>query len=112
MLALLLSALISSCHHLLSYLLTETLAFLDLQIVTDADVISLLFAIENEFEMDITSDDNNSFKIEFKHPMMKYILRDWSNAKQMLAEGLISEEQYSYWKATRPGYTKPIFDED
>lgn len=87
-------------------------SFLDLQIVTDADVISLLFAIEDSFEMDITSEDNNAFKIEFKHPMMKYILRDWLNAKQMLAEGVISEEQYSYWKATRPGYIKPIFDED
>lgn len=87
-------------------------AFLDLQIVTDADVITLLFAIEDAFELDITSEDNNSFKIEFKHPMMKYILRDWSNAKQMLDEGLLNEDQYRYWKAVRPSQTKPIFDED
>ena len=80
--------------------------FLELKIVTDSDVLPLLFAIDNEFEIEITSDDNKTFKMEFKDPMLNHFLRDWQSIKQLAELGRVSSEDYELWKNMRPSYTK------
>ena len=80
--------------------------FLELKIVTDSDVLPLLFAIDNEFEIEITSDDNKTFKMEFKEPMLNHFLRDWQSIKQLAELGRVSSEDYELWKNMRSSYTK------
>ena len=80
--------------------------FLELKIVTDSDVLPLLFAIDNEFEIEITSDDNKTFKMEFKDPMLNHFLRDWQSIKQLAELGRVSSEDYELWKNMRSSYTK------
>ena len=72
--------------------------FLELKIVTDSDVLPLLFAIDNEFEIEITSDDNMTFKMVFKEPMLNHFLRDWQSIKQLAELGRVSPEDYELWK--------------
>lgn len=80
--------------------------FLELKIVTDSDVLPLLFAIDNEFEIEITSDDNMTFKMEFKDPMLNHFLRDWQSIKQLAELGRVSPEDYELWKNMRSSYSK------
>ena len=80
--------------------------FLELKIVTDSDVLPLLFAIDNEFEIEITSDDNKTFKMEFKEPMLNHFLRDWQSIKQLAELGRVSPEDYELWKNMRSSYSK------
>lgn len=80
--------------------------FLELKIVTDSDVLPLLFAIDNEFEIEITSDDNMTFKMEFKEPMLNHFLRDWQSIKQLAELGRVSPEDYELWKNMRSSYSK------
>ena len=80
--------------------------FLELKIVTDSDVLPLLFAIDNEFEIEITSDDNMTFKMEFKEPMLNHFLRDWQSIKQLAELGRVSPEDYELWKNMRSSFSK------
>ncbi|MEE1035230.1 MAG: helix-turn-helix transcriptional regulator [Agathobacter sp.] len=80
--------------------------FLELKIVTDSDVLPLLFAIDNEFEIEITSDDDMTFKMEFKEPMLNHFLRDWQSIKQLAELGRVSPEDYELWKNMRSSYSK------
>ena len=43
--------------------------FFELKIVTDSDILPLLFAIDDAFEIEITSDASKTFKMEFKEPL-------------------------------------------
>ena len=80
--------------------------FLELKIVTDSDVLPLLFAIDNEYEIEISSDDNMTFKMEFKEPMLNHFLRDWQSIKQLAELGRVSPEDYELWKNMRSSYSK------
>lgn len=80
--------------------------FIDLKIVTDSDVLPLLFAIDEVFDIEITSDDNKTFKMEFKEPMLNHFLRDWQSIKQLSEIGGVSPEDYELWKNMRSSYTK------
>ncbi|MFR9193588.1 MAG: helix-turn-helix domain-containing protein [Anaerovoracaceae bacterium] len=82
--------------------------FIDTHISTDSDVLPLLFAIDEVFEVEITSDDNKTFKMNFKEPMLNYFLRDWQSMKQLLSVGGVSEDDYEMWKKVRSTYTKVI----
>lgn len=82
--------------------------FIDLKIVTDSDVLPLLFAIDEVFDIEITSDDNKTFKMEFKEPMLNHFLRDWQSIKQLSEIGGVSPEDYELWKNMRSSYTKTI----
>ena len=82
--------------------------FIDTHISTDSDVLPLLFAIDEVFEVEITSDDNKTFKMNFKEPMLNYFLRDWQSMKQLLSVGGVSEDDYEMWKKMRSTYTKVI----
>lgn len=82
--------------------------FIDTHISTDSDVLPLLFAIDEVFEVEITSDDSKTFKMNFKEPMLNYFLRDWQSMKQLLSVGGVSEDDYEMWKKMRSIYTKVI----
>lgn len=82
--------------------------FIDLKIVTDSDVLPLLFAIDEVFDIEITSDDNKTFKMEFKEPMLNHFLRDWQSIKQLSEIGGVSPDNYELWKNMRSSYTKTI----
>ena len=82
--------------------------FIDLKIVIDSDVLPLLFAIDEVFDIEITSDDNKTFKMEFKEPMLNHFLRDWQSIKQLSEIGGVSPEDYELWKNMRSSYTKTI----
>jgi transcriptional regulator with XRE-family HTH domain len=84
--------------------------FLDYKIVTDSDVLPLLFAIDEVFEIKITSDDNTTFKMEFKESMLNHFLRDWQSMKQLAEIGGVSDGDYQTWKKMRSSYTKVIKD--
>ena len=83
-------------------------AFLDLSIFTDADVMPLLFAIDDAFGVNILSDDGKSFQLEFKEPMLNYMLQEWQGIQKLYEAGGISDEDYRLWKLRRPTYIKPI----
>ena len=80
--------------------------FFELKIVTDSDILPLLFAIDDAFEIEITSDDSKTFKMEFKEPLLNHFLRDWQSIKQLYEIGGVSEDDYKMWKAMRSSYTK------
>ena len=80
--------------------------FFELKIVTDSDILPLLFAIDDAFEIEITSDDSKTFKMEFKEPLLNHFLRDWQSIKQLSEIGGVSEDDYKMWKAMRSSYTK------
>ena len=85
--------------------------FLELKVVTDSDVLPLLFAIDNVFEIEITSDDNKTFKMEFKEPMLNHFLRDWQSIKQLTELGRVRPEDYELWKNMRSSYTKAYIED-
>ena len=62
--------------------------------------------VDNEFEIEITSDDNMTFKMEFKEPMLNHFLRDWQSIKQLAELGRVSPEDYELWKNMRSSYSK------
>lgn len=80
--------------------------FLEIRVNRTSDMLPLLFAIDEKYEIKITSDDNQTFKIEFEDPAINYFLRDWQSAKEMYALGLISHEDYDLWKNMRSSYRK------
>jgi len=82
--------------------------FLDLKIVTDSDIIPLLFAIDEEFEIKITTEDNKTFRMEFEHPFLNYFLRDWQSAKELVELGGIHPDDYAMWKKLRSSCTQVI----
>lgn len=84
--------------------------FLNLKISTDSDILPLLFAIDEVFDIEITSDDNETFKMNFKEPMLNYFLRDWRNMKQLSEVGGVGEKDYNIWKKMRSSYTKVAKD--
>ena len=50
--------------------------------------------------------DNMTFKMEFKEPMLNHFLRDWQSIKQLAELGRVSPEDYELWKNMRSSYTK------
>ena len=57
--------------------------FVDLHISTDSDILPLLFAIDEVFEMQISSENNETFYIEFKEPLVNHFLREWQSLKEL-----------------------------
>lgn len=82
--------------------------FIELKIVTDSDILPLLFAIDETFEIKITSDDNEKFRMEFEHPLLNHFLRDWQSAKELVEIGGIHPDDYAFWKKMRSSYTQVI----
>lgn len=82
--------------------------FVDLHISTDSDIIPLLFAIDEVFEMEISSEDNATFYIEFKEPVINHFLREWQSLKELNKIGKTSKEDYDLWKSMRSSRTKVI----
>jgi transcriptional regulator with XRE-family HTH domain len=82
--------------------------FLDLHIVTDSDILPLLFAIDEAFEIEISSSDNETFHMTFKEPLLNYFLREWQSVKAVSKLGEISREDYELWKSMRSSMTKAI----
>ena len=79
--------------------------FLDLSIVTDADVMPLLFEIDKTFPLKITEIDGIP-AIQFEHEYFHRFLKSWKAMKEMVAEGVMPEENYELWKDTLPGKAK------
>ena len=85
--------------------------FLDFTIVTDADVMPLLFAIDEEFPLTITEIDGVP-AVQFEHEYFHRFLRSWKAMKEMVEEGVMPLENYELWKDTIPGRVKPDFDDE
>ena len=85
--------------------------FLDLRIVTDADVMPLLFAIDEEFPLTIAEIDGVP-AVQFEHENFHKFLRSWKAMKEMVEEGVMPLENYELWKDTIPGRVKPDFGEE
>lgn len=82
--------------------------FVDLHISTDSDILPLLFAIDEVFEMQISSENNETFYIEFKEPLVNHFLREWQSLKELNKLGEVSKEDYDIWKSMRSSRTKVI----
>ena len=82
--------------------------FVDLHISTDSDILPLLFAIDEVFEMQISSENNETFYIEFKEPLVNHFLREWQSLKELNKLGEVSKEDYDVWKSMRSSRTKVI----
>jgi len=93
-----------------SVLGTPMNTFLDLRIVTDADVMPLLFAIDEEFPLTITEVDGIP-AIQFNHENFHIFLRSWKAMKEMVAEGVMPVENYELWKSSMPGRVHPVIEE-
>lgn len=89
----------------LGYSLNE---FLDIEMNHDCDAFPLLFAIDEKFEITITSDDNVTFKMEFENPYLNHFLKDWQSIKELVEIGKVSQEDYEIWKKMRSGFIKQL----
>ena len=89
-----------------SVLGTPMNTFLDLRIVTDSDVMPLLFAIDEEFPLTIVDVDGVP-SIQFEHEYFHRFLRSWKAMKEMVAEGVMPVENYEFWKDAMPGRVRP-----
>lgn len=82
--------------------------FLDIRVNIDSDVLPLLFAIDDVFNIEITSDSNGTFRLAFTDSMLNHFLRDWQSIKELAEIGRVNDEDYDLWKKMRSSYTKAI----
>lgn len=81
--------------------------FLDFEFNKDGDVFPLLFAIDEAFPLKIIDVDGTP-AIQFTDKNFDLFLRDWQSLKEMIEAGVETQDNYEFWKAMRPGYTKII----
>lgn len=77
--------------------------FIELKIRSYSDIIPLLFAVDEAVEMNVVSEDNVTFRLEFKDELLDTFLRDWQSVKQMAKSGQLSDSDYQVWKHMRTG---------
>lgn len=77
----------------------------EFDIETDGDVLPLLFAIDDVFEVSVKDVDGEP-GIFFSNKSLIQFLKDWQAMKKLLASGSQTQDNYEIWKTIRPSVTK------
>ena len=79
-------------------------SLVEFDIEADGDVLPLLFAIDETFEVSIKDKDGEG--LFFTNKNLIQFFRDWQAMKELLASGSQTPDNYEIWKTIRPSVTK------
>ena len=77
----------------------------EFDIEADGDVLPLLFAIDEKFDVSLKDIDGEP-GIFFSDKNLVQFLKDWQAMKELLASGSQTQDNYEIWKTIRPSVTK------
>ena len=77
----------------------------EFDIEADGDVLPLLFAIDEKFDVSLNDIDGEP-GIFFSDKNLVQFLKDWQAMKELLASGSQTQDNYEIWKTIRPSVTK------
>lgn len=80
-------------------------SFVEFDIEADVDVLPLLFAIYEVFDVSIKDVDGDP-GIFFSSKSLIQFLKDWQSMKESLSSGSQTQDNYEIWKTIRPSVTK------
>ena len=80
-------------------------SLVEFDIESDGDVLPLLFAIDEVFDVSIKDVDGEP-GIFFSNKSLIQFLKDWQAMKELLASGSQTPDNYEIWKTIRPSVTK------
>ena len=80
-------------------------SLVEFNIEADGDVLPLLFAIDDVFEVSVKDVDGYP-GIFFSNKSLIQFLKDWQAMKELLASGNQTQDNYEIWKTIRPSVTK------
>lgn len=82
-------------------------SLMEFDIVGDGDILPLLFAIDEHFEITIKEIDDKPGMF-FENKSLIQFLKDWQAMKELLEMGSQTTDNYNIWKTIRPSVTKLI----
>ena len=80
-------------------------SLVEFDIEADGDVLPLLFAIDEVFDVSIRDIDGKPGMF-FSNKSLIQFLKDWQAMKELLASGSQTPDNYEIWKTIRPSVTK------
>ena len=80
-------------------------SLMELDIEADGDVLPLLFAIDEAFDISIKDLDGEP-GIFFSNKNLVQFLKDWQAMKELLDNGIHTQDNYEIWKTIRLSVTK------
>jgi transcriptional regulator with XRE-family HTH domain len=85
-------------------------ALAEFDIEADGDVIPLLFAIDEVFDISLKDADGEPGMF-FNNKNLVQFLKDWQAMKELLASGQQTTDNYDIWKTIRPSVTKVVHED-
>lgn len=85
-------------------------ALAEFDIEADGDVIPLLFAIDEVFDISLKDVDGEPGMF-FNNKNLVQFLKDWQAMKELLASGQQTTNNYDIWKTIRPSVTKVVHED-
>ena len=86
-------------------------SLVEFDIKADGDVLPLLFAIDEVFEISLKDADGEPV-MSFDNKSLIQFLKDWQAMKELLASGQQTSDNYDIWKTIRPSVTKVINEDN
>lgn len=85
-------------------------ALAEFDIEADGDVIPILFAIDEVFDISLKDVDGEPGMF-FNNKNLVQFLKDWQAMKELLASGQQTTDNYDIWKTIRPSVTKVVHED-
>ena len=85
-------------------------ALAEFDIEADGDVLPLLFAIDEVFDISLKDVDGQPGMF-FDNKNLVQFLKDWQAMKELLASGQQTNDNYDIWKTIRPSVTKVVHED-
>src|SRR5574344_1292138 len=85
-------------------------ALAEFDIEADGDVLPLLFAIDEVFDISLKDVDGQPGMF-FNNKNLVQFLKDWQAMKELLASGQQTTDNYDIWKTIRPSVTKVVHED-
>ena len=85
-------------------------ALVEFDIEADGDVLPLLFAIDEVFDISLKEVDGEPGMF-FNNKSLIQFLKDWQAMKELLASGSQTADNYEIWKTIRPSVTKVVHED-
>lgn len=85
-------------------------SLVEFDIETDGDILPLLFAIDETFNITIKEIDGKPGMF-FDNKSLIQFLKDWQAMKELLEMGSQTTDNYDIWKTIRPSVTKLIHED-
>lgn len=85
-------------------------ALAEFDIEADGDVLPLLFAIDEVFDISLKDVDGQPGMF-FDNKNLVQFLKDWQAMKELLVSGQQTNDNYDIWKTIRPSVTKVVHED-